>query len=260
MAFKFILIRVITILSLFSSIPIVAAQDKIQMIAGAGPSTKVATLFAKKFGALLDNSEYKFFVPEKSIKHKGGIQASSRYLFGRTGRPLHKRERAMNKDEIILARIPIVFVTGRESGISSLTIQEIQEIFTGKISNWQEVGGNDIDIVVVGREPTEAIYSVIKSQSPIFGRARFSRVYQRDHQVVRFLKSPAGGNAVAFGAQTNFNEINLIDVEGFSEGVEVGLVYDLKNSDHDLVKSAKRYAASKEWADAVKQIGLLPPR
>ncbi|MCW8825911.1 MAG: substrate-binding domain-containing protein [Gammaproteobacteria bacterium] len=254
-----LLFRALAVFALWSYLTSTAAQPKLQVIAGAGPSTKVVKLFAEKFSSSLDGSNYKFIVPSESIKHKGGIDTSSRYIFGRTGRPLNEQERGMNKDEIILARVPISFVTGKQSGVSSLTKGEVKDIFSGKIKNWREVGGADRPIIVIGREPTEAIFSVLKQKFPVCEKAKFDRVYRRDHQVVRYLSTPNGGGAISFGANPNFNELNVIKVNGFSEGVEVGLVYDLKNSNQELVKRAKRYVASKAWADEVKSIGLLPP-
>ena len=41
----------------------------------------------------------------------------------------------------------LVFVVNADNPVDSLTLQQIQNIYTGKITNWSEVGGNDIDIV-----------------------------------------------------------------------------------------------------------------
>jgi hypothetical protein len=92
---------------------------------------------------------------------------------------------------------------------------------------------------------------------PFFNAAKFSKVFKKDHQVVSFLKSPQGKNAIAFGALPNFKDVNVVQVEGFNAGVSVGLVYDNKNKDHELVKAAINFSASEEWKNAVKQIGLL---
>jgi phosphate transport system substrate-binding protein len=40
------------------------------------------------------------------------------------------------------------------TGIDSLTKEEIRDIFTGKIKNWSELGGDDQAIVVINREKT----------------------------------------------------------------------------------------------------------
>ena len=66
-----------------------------QVIAGAGPSTAVVALFAERFASDPSASGYVFEVPQRSAKHAGGIKASSKFVFGRTGRPLNEKEKSM---------------------------------------------------------------------------------------------------------------------------------------------------------------------
>ncbi len=237
----------------------VSIQAEEQVIAGAGPSTKIVQLFVQKFSKNPVAHNVEFKVPTKSAKHAGGIKASSKFLFGRTGRPLNVKEKRMKKEEIILARIPIAFATGSGTGVSYLNMQQVEGLFTGKNTKWSEVGGTEAAVVLIGREPTEALFTVLKKSYPSFEDAKFNKIFKKDHAVVRFLNSPDGENAIAFGARPNFDDVNVVEVEGFSTGVAVGLVYDLKNKGHALVKAAQAYAASPEWAVAVEQAGMLPP-
>ena len=56
------------------------------------------------------------------------------------------------KNNVELEVIPIVseafvFLTGKDNTISGLSLQEIQKIYTGEITNWNAVGGNDMNIL-----------------------------------------------------------------------------------------------------------------
>lgn len=42
-------------------------------------------------------------------------------------------------------------VINKESGITNLTKAQIKDIFSGKVKNWKEVGGKDIEILVIHR-------------------------------------------------------------------------------------------------------------
>ncbi|MBD5807457.1 phosphate ABC transporter substrate-binding protein [Limosilactobacillus walteri] len=54
-------------------------------------------------------------------------------------------------DDNIVAVSGIVPVVNRDLGVTNLTMDQLQQIFTGKITNWQEVGGPDLPITVVNR-------------------------------------------------------------------------------------------------------------
>ena len=45
-----------------------------------------------------------------------------------------------------------VFITNIDNPVDSLTVKQIQDIYSGKITNWKEVGGKDLEIVAYQRE------------------------------------------------------------------------------------------------------------
>jgi len=50
-----------------------------------------------------------------------------------------------------VAVIPFAAVTNKNVKVSNLTTKQLQDIFSGKVKNWKEVGGENADIVVVNR-------------------------------------------------------------------------------------------------------------
>jgi len=54
--------------------------------------------------------------------------------------------------EHIIARDAIAVIVNPENPVSQLTLQQISDIYSGKISNWSEVGGEDRPIVRLSRE------------------------------------------------------------------------------------------------------------
>ena len=46
-----------------------------------------------------------------------------------------------------------VFITHRDNPVESLTVKQIQDIYSGKITNWNNVGGRNAKIVAYQREP-----------------------------------------------------------------------------------------------------------
>ena len=231
------------------------------VIAGAGPSTKVV----ERFVVYLSKSEaargLTFSVPKESIKHAGGIRSTEKNLFGRTGRPLNEKEKAGGVEEIFLAKMPIVFVAGADAGVSSLTLDQVCDIFTGTHRNWKDVGGNDKEIVIITREPTEALFLELKRDQPCMKEIIDTKyVLKKDDHVIEMIKTTdAGRSAIGFGAARNFPEKVHIAVDGFDSGVRLGLVYQASNKDQPLVKAAGETAASEEWKSELKSLGLGMP-
>lgn len=54
--------------------------------------------------------------------------------------------------EHIIARDAIAVIVNPENPVDKLTLQQIADIYSGRISNWQEVGGEDRPIVRLSRE------------------------------------------------------------------------------------------------------------
>lgn len=82
-----------------------------------------------------------------------GIQAVSegRCDIGLSSRALKDDEKA-TLTETIVALDGIAMIVNPENPVSDLTVEQIADIFTGKITNWKEVGGDDAEIVLIGRE------------------------------------------------------------------------------------------------------------
>jgi phosphate transport system substrate-binding protein len=54
--------------------------------------------------------------------------------------------------EFVIARDAIAVIVNPENPVSELTLQQISDIYSGRIKNWQEVGGEDRPIVRLSRE------------------------------------------------------------------------------------------------------------
>jgi phosphate transport system substrate-binding protein len=56
----------------------------------------------------------------------------------------------------------IAVIVHPENKVDSLTIEQISGIFTGKITNWKQVGGSDMPITLYGRENSSGTYEFFK--------------------------------------------------------------------------------------------------
>jgi len=68
----------------------------------------------------------------------------------------------------VIAKAPTVVLVNRNNPVNDLKLQQLKDILAGKIKNWKEVGGNDLEIKNVLLQPcTTTIFS--KSAAP-FGK------------------------------------------------------------------------------------------
>jgi len=247
--------------SVFLVAPLQSSAQQSQTVAGAGPSTKVVEAFVKLLAVDEAAQGYTFSVPPKSAKHAGGIKNAETSVFGRTGRPLSVSEKAAGVDEIFLAKMPISFVAGGQAGVRSLPLDQVCGIFTGRHTNWKEVGGKDRVIVIITREPTEALFLQLKDDVPCMKEVVATTfVLKKDDHVIDMLKTTElGRRAIGFGAARNFPEAIQLTVPGFDSGVRLGLVYRTSNRDHPLVRAARKVAQSEQWEATLKEMGLGLP-
>lgn len=253
-------ILLLLICGLMSCEVVLAATTDSQIVAGAGPSTEIVQLFFNEFGKLPVAAGTQFTVMAASVKHAGGLKNSDIQLFGRTGRPLKDDEKSIGKKEILLGRVKIAFASGRETGIKNLNVQQLKEIFTRKVTNWKDVGGSNAPILLLGRDRNEAVFSVLREEYPWFNEVNFDKTFKTDDELMKFIPGPEGRHAIAFGAQSQLPNDQLIAITEMNAGLKIGLVYDVKNENHPLVKAAQQYSNSKEWRNVLKQQGQLALR
>lgn len=117
---------------------------------GSTSMEKVINSLGESFMAM--NKDVKFtYNPTGS---GSGIQAVSegRCDIGLSSRALKDDEKASSLVETVVALDGIAIVVNPENPVSNLDIDTIAKIYTGEITNWKDVGGNDAEIVLIGRE------------------------------------------------------------------------------------------------------------
>jgi len=62
------------------------------------------------------------------------------------------RSRGIEPVEFVIARDAIALIVNPENPVSRLTLRQISDIYSGRINNWSEVGGEDRPIVRLSRE------------------------------------------------------------------------------------------------------------
>ncbi|MDR0596479.1 MAG: phosphate ABC transporter substrate-binding protein, partial [Clostridiales Family XIII bacterium] len=73
--------------------------------------------------------------------------------FGSLSREVKEEEKSVVQEEYVIAKDGIaVIVNNDQTTAVDLTLEQLKDIFTGNVTNWKDVGGDDTPIVVVARE------------------------------------------------------------------------------------------------------------
>lgn len=133
------------------------ANDNGTTAAGGTVATDGSTSMEKVIGALGES----FMEANKGTTFTynptgsgSGIQAVSegRCDIGLSSRALKDDEKAAGLKETIVALDGIAIIVNPQNPVKDLSLEQIAKIYTGEITNWKDVGGNDADIVLIGRE------------------------------------------------------------------------------------------------------------
>jgi phosphate transport system substrate-binding protein len=114
-----------------------------------------------------ENKSIRIDIP-RSIESSGGIAAvvNDRAVLGRVARSLTDAEAAAGIQYEPIARLPSAFYVHPDTGVTSLTSAQLADVYTGRVTNWNKVGGRDLRIRVVRREDDDSTLRVLRATMP----------------------------------------------------------------------------------------------
>ncbi len=248
---------------------IFSGQVMAEEISIVGTGSGAAVLKAVGAAFTQKNSEITINVP-KSIGSGGGIKAvgSDNNLIGRVARGLNKdKEKAYGLSYLPYAKNPIVFFVNKSVGITNLTTQQVCDIYSGKITNYKNVGGKDSKIRVIRREEGDSSLAILLKLFPGFADITLtpkSKISLSDPATCELAEKKAG--TIAFGTYANAKNYNvdiLIIEDKNASSAEypyigvLALIFKEKNKIGNIKKFLE-FATSENAHDAIKEAGAIP--
>jgi len=136
---------------------------------GTGDSQDLLRAVAQHYSSQFP--ERQVIVPD-SIGSGGGIKAvgTGEAPIGRVARHPSPEETAAYGEfkYTEFARVPVAFVVSPQAGVKNLNEAQICNIYAGRVSNWQEVGGRDLPIAVQSRPDGGSNMETIRNQIACF--------------------------------------------------------------------------------------------
>lgn len=145
-----------------------------------------------------------------------GIQAvqEGRCDIGLSSRSL-KDEEKTDLNETVVAIDGIAVIVNPENTVTDLTVDEIAQIYTGDITNWNELGGSDAPIVCIGREAASGTRDGFESVIGIAEQCKYAQELTSTGDVVQTVSS--NPNAIGYASLASVSDsIAVVSVEGIA--------------------------------------------
>ena len=147
-------------LSLLTVLSACTSNDEPNAQASKGSNATVSISGSTSVGPLAEKLAHKYSEQDNTnieinqIGSSAGITnaISGVSEIGMSSRDLKEEEIESGLNEVVIAYDGIVVVTHPTNKIKDLTMEQVKMIFTGEVTNWKELGGDDLEIVVVSRE------------------------------------------------------------------------------------------------------------
>ena len=114
----------------------------------------------------------------------------------------------------------IAVIVHPSNPIKNLSIHQLREIYTGEITNWNQVGGPDLSIhtyaVGNGSATRKVFRSIVLGQE----QYKISKVIKPDSQMIQtIIDDPAGIGQISFSFLQEEAGVKKLDIDGFSSDV-----------------------------------------
>ena len=191
------------------------------MLVGCAPketvSTDGSTSMNKVIGALGEafEADTGITVSYNATGSGAGIQAvfEGRCDIGLSSRRLKDEEKAKGLEETILAYDGIAIIVNSQNPVNGLDLETIAKIYTGEITNWKEVGGNDRQIVLIGREAGSGTRDGFESITGTEGKCKYRQELTSTGDVITSVASNA--DAIGYASLASVKDtVKAVTVDG----------------------------------------------
>ena len=191
---------------------------------------------------------------------------------GNASRSLKDGEKQSGAVENIVAIDGIAVITHKDNTVSDLTAQQLTDIYTGKITNWKDLGGADEAIVVLGREAGSGTRGAFEELLKIEDQCAYAQELDSTGGVLAKVAATPGsiGYVSLDVVDDTVKALSLDGVAPTEENIVAGS-YKLSRpfvmatlgtieEQNDLVKTWFNYVQSDEGQAVIKAMGLILPQ
>ena len=180
-----------------------------------------------------------------------------------------KDEEKNDVDGTVIALDGIAIIVNKDSKVEDLTVDQLKQMFTGEITNWSEVGGDDGEIVLIGREAGSGTRDGFESIVDVKDSCKYAQELTATGAVISAVEANplAIGYASLSAVGDTVKMVTVGGVECSEETVKDGS-YEVQrpfvfvtNKSVTLSEQAQAFfdfATSTDAADLIRTAGAVP--
>ena len=188
---------------------------------------------------------------------------------GDSSRALKDDEKAKGAVENIVAIDGIAVVVDPSNAVDGLSKDDLTGIYDGSITNWKDVGGSDMPIVVVGREAGSGTRGAFEELLGLEDACKYANELDSTGAVMAKVASTPGsiGYVSLDVVDDTVKAVKLDDVEPTEENIKAGSYFLSRpfvmatkgeiSEQNELVQALFDYVYSAEGDDLIKSVGLI---
>lgn len=195
--------------------------------------------------------------------------AEGRCDIGLSSRSLKEEEKAQGLTETILALDGIAVIVNPDNPVNDIDLETIAKVYTGEVTNWKDIGGNDLEIVLIGREAGSGTRDGFESITGTEDACRYRQELTSTGDVITTVAGNPG--AIGYASLASVKEtVKVLSVGGIvpteetvkdgSYAVQRPFVLITK-SDAELSGTAQKffdYITSSEVNEIISSAGAVP--
>lgn len=189
---------------------------------------------------------------------------------GISSRSLSSAEKESGAVENVAALDGIAVCVGSSNPVTNLTRQQLIDIYTGKVTNWSQVGGGDYPIVVVGREAGSGTRITFEGMLGIKNECAYANEFDSTGAVMaKVISIPGAIGYVSLDAVNDCAIALCLDgVAPSAENIKSGTYFLSRpfvmatigeiSEQSELIQSWFEYVRSEEGERIAASVGLIP--
>ncbi len=219
-------ILIILLSVLFAAANIVSAEETKIVIDGSTTVGPIAKAFAEYY--MGKHKDVNITVSESGSGNGAKSLINGACDVATMSRPMKSSEKDAAKSAGIMPIEHVVAIDGlsiivhQSNPLNDITLEQIRDIYTGKITNWKELGGPDLPIVIISRDTNSGTYESFETLVLHGAKMTQKAEYMGSNGAIRqrVLNTPAAIGYVGLAFVEGVKPLKVNGVEPTYENVQ----------------------------------------